>query len=67
MARAEKTRLRDQGRESPVKASEERVFKRHPQLDSFGFEGPWTEQDDIWLEIVTGEPQGRHAARDLDL
>ena len=35
--------------------TEERPPSRHPRLDSFGFEGPWTEADEIWLECMTGE------------
>ncbi len=37
-------------------------------LDIFKLSGPWTEQDDIWLEHMTGEPQGkRRGTRDPGL
>jgi hypothetical protein len=42
--------------------------EKFPRLASFGLPGPWDEKDDIWLEHMTGEPQGRRrASRDSDL
>jgi hypothetical protein len=67
MAKAEISKRCRQGSEALEKASEDRVFKRHPELESLEFEGPWTDQDDLWLEIVTGEPQGSRGPRVSDL
>lgn len=38
-------------------------------LDKYGLvKGEWEEKDDIWLEYLTGEPQGkRRESRDADL
>jgi hypothetical protein len=38
-------------------------------LDKYGLvKGPWDEKADIWLEYLTGEPQGkRRESRDADL
>jgi hypothetical protein len=67
MGKAEISKPHEQRSEAAGTASEERVFKRHPELESPGFEGPWTEQDEIWLEVVTGEPRGSNGARVFDL
>jgi hypothetical protein len=48
--------------------------KRHPWAASMAFEGPWTEQDEIWAEWMTGEYEERvkreaceREAREADL
>jgi hypothetical protein len=42
--------------------------ERYPELAKFSASGPWDESDDLFLEAVTGEPQGRRrGARNSDL
>jgi hypothetical protein len=42
--------------------------ERFPEFAKFEFPWPWDEKDDLWLEAVTGEPQGkRRGPRDLYL
>ncbi|HKZ12905.1 MAG TPA: hypothetical protein VJL81_03565 [Solirubrobacterales bacterium] len=42
-----------------------RLYRR---LDALKLPGPWTDADDLWLEFMTEEPQGRRrASRDPDL
>jgi hypothetical protein len=36
-----------------------REYRRdYPSLAAIALSGPWDEKDDIWLEHMTGEPQG---------
>jgi hypothetical protein len=42
--------------------------EKYPYFAAFSFSGPWTDDDDLWLEHMTGEPQGkRRVARASDL
>jgi hypothetical protein len=42
--------------------------ERYPELAKFSSSEPWDESVDLFLEAVTGEPQGRRRdSRDSDL